>query len=73
MNGYELNDKDTQAMVRWLKIFHPENANEAFAKAMLISMQLNYRQMGWDDPDKLEDHYREYTGKEYHDDKTSDK
>jgi hypothetical protein len=63
MQGYRLNDKDTDAMVRWLKQNHPENANREYAEAMLVEMKLAYRQIGWSDPDKLEDFYREYSQK----------
>jgi hypothetical protein len=63
MQGYRLNDKDTDAMVRWLKQNHPENANREYAEAMLVEMKLAYRQIGWSDPDKLEDFYSEYSQK----------
>ena len=63
MNGYRLNDKDTDFMVRWLETHHPENANRQYAEAMLIEMKLTYRQTGWDNPDKLENYYAEYNRK----------
>jgi hypothetical protein len=63
MNGYRLSDKDVEAMIRWLKVHHLENANQDFAAAMLVDMKLTYRQTGWDDPDKLEDFYIEYVRK----------
>jgi hypothetical protein len=63
MQGYRLNDQDTKAMVHWLAQYHPENANRDYAEAMLIEMKLAYRQIGWSDPDKLEDFYREFSQK----------
>lgn len=63
MQGYRLNDEDTEAMVRWLEQHHSENANREYAAAMLVAMKLAYRQIGWSDPDKLEDFYREYSQK----------
>jgi hypothetical protein len=63
MNGYRLNDKDVDAMVRWLQTHHPENANKEYASAFLVAMKLSYRQVGWDDPDKLENFYSDYDKK----------
>ena len=59
-NGYRLSDEDIDAMVRWLKTHHPENANKEYAASWLVSVKLTYRQTGWADPDKLEDFYQEY-------------
>lgn len=63
MSGYEINDRDVEAVVSWLKIFHPANANEEYARGMLIAMKLSYRQVGRDNPDKLEDFYFEYNNR----------
>ncbi len=63
MQGYRLNDEDTDAMVRWLKLNHPENANREYAESMLIAMKLAYREIGWSDPDALEGFYQEYIKK----------
>lgn len=60
MSGFELTSEDIQAIVRWLEINHPENANEEYARAMILRMKQLYRQVGWADPDKLEDFYSEY-------------
>lgn len=61
MSGFEPTPEDIQAIVRWLTITHPENANEEYARAMILRMKQLYRQVGWSDPDKLEDFYSEYS------------
>jgi len=59
-----LNDKDTDAMVRWLKQNHPENANREYAEAnasgnesWLIGKSAGVTQIN------LKDFYREYSPK----------
>jgi len=60
MSGFEITDNDVAAVTRWLKIFHPEDANLDFARGMLVNIKLGYRHVGWDDPDQLEDYYGDY-------------
>lgn len=62
--GYRLNDQDIETVVRWLKIHHPERATKEFATALLTELKLTYRRVGWEDPDKLEDFYSEFTDKQ---------
>lgn len=50
--------KDIQAMVRYLKIYHPENANEVFAAAMLDDMQRTIRDMGRNNLTELKELYQ---------------
>jgi hypothetical protein len=63
MVGYRLNDEDVAKVVRWLEINHPGNADKDFAKDMLISMKLAYRELGLTDPDKLDGYYADFTKK----------
>ncbi len=61
MSGYEITDEDIEAIDRWLSVNHPENANQDYAKGMLVKMKSLYRQVGFDNPDHLEDLYRDYS------------
>lgn len=63
MSGYEITDQDVQAVVKWLKDRDPANANEEFAKEMLLAMKMSYREIGQADPDALEKFYKEYSKK----------
>lgn len=63
MSGYEITDQDIQSVVKWLKDRDPENANEEFAKEMLLAMKMSYREVGLTDPDSLEKFYEEYKNK----------
>lgn len=61
MTGFEQTPEDIEAIIRWLKINHPENANDEYARTMILRMKQLYRQVGWTNPDKLEDFYSEYS------------
>lgn len=50
--------KDIEAMVRYLKIYHPENANENFAAMMLDEMQQTIRGLEQNNPEALEELYQ---------------
>lgn len=60
MSGYEITDQDVARVVNWLKDRDPDNANEEFAKEMLLAMKMSYREVGLTDPDSLEKFYEEY-------------
>lgn len=60
MSGYELNEKDIDQVLEWLKDHKPEKANREYAISMLIELKQNYRQTGFDDPDLLEDLKKNY-------------
>jgi hypothetical protein len=39
MSGYKISDEDIDGVVRFMKIFHPENANRDYCRAMLEAVQ----------------------------------
>ncbi len=51
---YELNEKDLDSAMRYLKAFHPEDANHETAIALLESMMAKYHKMNHDNPKDLE-------------------
>ena len=60
MSGFEITDKDVQAIVNWLKQADPKNADEEHARDFLLFLKLSYRDVGFDDPDKIEDLYDKF-------------
>ena len=60
MAGYELNDKDIEAVVQWLLVHRPEKTTKEYAANLLLAMKTNYRQIGFDDPDLLEDLQKDF-------------
>lgn len=57
MSDYEITDKDVEAVVRYLEIYHSENANEDFAIKLLEATKAGIHQVALSDPDQLEDLY----------------
>jgi hypothetical protein len=51
--GYRTNDEDIAKMIEILKATYPEDANEDYARLMLIEMKLSLREMGSIDEDFL--------------------
>lgn len=60
MSGYEINEKDIQSMVKYLEVFHPENANHEFAEEMLRYLKAASRRLATSDPDTLDKLYEEF-------------
>lgn len=50
---YDINDKDIESMVNYLRIFEPENANREYAIEFLKYLKLSTRRIGFNDPDEL--------------------
>ncbi len=55
MSDYTITNKDVASVVKYLHIFHPDKANEAYAVALLEYLQASYHRMAVSDPDALED------------------
>jgi hypothetical protein len=64
MSDYEITEEDIQGMVKYLKVFHPENANHEFAKEMLHYLKATYHRLALTDPDVLDELYDEFTRKD---------
>lgn len=54
MSDFKITDEDISAVVRYLKIFHPENANRKFALFMLESTKSAIHNVAIDNPDDIE-------------------
>jgi hypothetical protein len=50
---YDINDKDIDSMLNYLRIFEPENATPEYAAEFLKFLKLGYRRTGQLDPDEL--------------------
>jgi len=50
---YEINDKDIDGMLNYLRIFQPEDATREFAVEFLKYLKLSYRKTGQINPDEL--------------------
>ncbi len=57
---YDINDKDIESMVNYLRIFQPEDANKEFATEFLKYMKLTTRRTGRIDPDELDKQLEAY-------------
>ncbi len=57
---YEINEKDIESMVNYLRVFHPENANRDFAIEMLKYLKAGYHRLALTDPDALDDLYEAF-------------
>lgn len=60
MSGYEINEKDIQGMLKYLEVFHPENANHEFAEEMLRYLKAASRRLALSDPDALDELYNSF-------------
>lgn len=53
--GYELNEKDIDSMLNWLKINRPEYATPEFAIDVLEELHATLHTMSHEEPDNLDD------------------
>lgn len=60
MSGYEITEEDIQGMLKYLKAFHPENANREFAEEMLRYLKAASRRLALTDPDALDELYEAF-------------
>lgn len=51
---YDINDKDTEGVLNYLRIFEPENATREYATEFLKYMKLSARRAGSTNPDELD-------------------
>lgn len=63
MSDYKITEQDIEGMLKYLRVFHPENANREFAVAMLEYLKAGYRRMAVSDPEGLEELYVAFTAK----------
>ncbi len=58
---YEINEKDIDSVIRWLKIHDPENATPETAIEILEKMYAHVHVLSHENPELLEKIYRELT------------
>jgi hypothetical protein len=63
-DGYELNEKDIDSTLNFLRIFDPANATPEKAIAFLEYMYVGAHMMQHTDPKAVEELYKEYLNKE---------
>ena len=59
-NGYQINEKDIDGVLRFLKITDPENATPEMAIALLEFYKEKFHKMAHTDLDKLKEIYEEF-------------
>ncbi len=60
---YEINEKDIDSVIRYLKIHDPENATPEKAIAMLKDLQSFFHNMSHENPELIEKLYEELNDK----------
>ena len=61
--GYQINEKDIDTVLRYLKIHDPENATPEMAIAFLEFYKAKFHELAHTDLDKLEEVYKEFKEK----------
>lgn len=59
-NGYQINEKDIDTVLNYLKIHDPENATPEMAIAFLEFFKAKFHELAHTDPEKLEEIYKEF-------------
>jgi hypothetical protein len=59
LEKYELNEKDIDSVIRWLKIHDPENATPEKAIAKIEEAMASAHALGHKNPEKLEELLKE--------------
>lgn len=59
MSDFQITDEDIDAVVRYLEIYHPENANREYAQRMLESTKSALHQIAINNPDDIEALYEQ--------------
>jgi hypothetical protein len=59
-NGYQINEKDIESVLNYLKIHDPEHATPDMAIAFLEYFKAKFQDLAHTDPDKLDEIYDEF-------------
>lgn len=60
MSDYEITEQDIEGMLKYLSVFHPENANREFAVEMLEYLKASYHRLATTNPDMLDKLYEAF-------------
>lgn len=58
-NGYQINEKDIESVIRYLKSIDPDNATPEMAIEILEHLKAGFHSMAHNDPDALEKIYND--------------
>lgn len=60
MSGYKITEEDIQGMLKYLQVFHPDNANRNYAEEILEYMKAGYHRLALTNPDALDKLYEAF-------------
>jgi hypothetical protein len=60
MSDYKITDQDVEGVVNYLRFFHPENANENFARELLEYWKATSHRLALTNPEALNDLYESF-------------
>ena len=60
MSDYLITDEDIDAVVRYLKIYHPENASREYAQQLLEFIKSALHEIAINNPDEIEAMYQQF-------------
>lgn len=60
MSDYVITDEDINAVVRYLKIYHPENATHQYAQQLLEFVKSALHEIAINNPDDIEAMYQQF-------------
>ena len=60
MSDYKITEENIDAVVRYMKIYHPERANREYARAMLEYIKTGLAKIARNNPDDIEAMYASY-------------
>ncbi len=60
MSDYQITEEDIDAVVRYMKLFHPEKADREYCRALLEYIKSSLHQIARNNPDDIEAMYEQY-------------
>lgn len=60
MSDYRISEEDIDAVVRYMELFHPENANREYSLALLEHIKSGLHQVARNNPEDIEAMYAQY-------------
>lgn len=60
MSDYQIIDEDVDAVVRYMKIYHPDKANSEYCRAMLEYLKAGLHEIARNNPDDIEAMYEQF-------------
>ncbi len=60
MSDFQITEEIIDAVVRYMKIYHPERANREYVRSMLEHLKSGLHQIAHKNPDDIESMYENY-------------